>query len=146
MTDEERNRHRSQTVMQINEKFFQGIMAPSWYVEIEDFFDKYEFEDDVMIALFQECSIRKGLAKPYIKKVAENWYNAGIKTMEEYEIYKRNWKVSKKTYKPEFTDRELKLIYHAMLEIKGCDSLQYVDSDELELIALVRKKIEKLIF
>lgn len=58
----------------INESFFQGIMALSWYVDISTLFEKYLFDEDVMIALFHECAERRALKKAYVFKVAESWY------------------------------------------------------------------------
>lgn len=71
----------------INESFFQGIMALSWYVDISTLFEKYGFDEDVMIALFHECSERKALKKNYVFKVAESWYKGGVKTFEQLEDY-----------------------------------------------------------
>jgi len=71
----------------INESFFQGIMALSWYVDIATLFEKYGFDEDVMIALFHECSERKALKKNYVFKVAESWYKGGVKTFEQLEDY-----------------------------------------------------------
>ena len=71
----------------INESFFQGIMALSWYVDISTLFEKYGFDEDVMIALFHECAERKALRKNYVFKVAECWYKGGVKTFEQLEDY-----------------------------------------------------------
>ena len=71
----------------INESFFQGIMALSWYVDISTLFEKYGFDEYVMIALFHECSERKALKKNYVFKVAENWYKGGVKTFEQLEDF-----------------------------------------------------------
>lgn len=71
----------------INESFFQGIMALSWYVDISTLFEKYGFDEEVMIALFHECYERKALKKNYVFKVAENWYKGGVKTFEQLEDY-----------------------------------------------------------
>lgn len=71
----------------INESFFQGIMALGWYVDISTLFEKYNFDEDVMIALFHECAERKALKKNYVFKVAESWYKGGVKTFEQLEDY-----------------------------------------------------------
>ena len=71
----------------INESFFQGIMALGWYVDISTLFEKYGFDEDVMIALFHECAERKALRKNYVFKVAESWYKGGVKTFEQLEDY-----------------------------------------------------------
>lgn len=73
----------------INDSFFQGIMARSWCVDINTLFEKYGFEEDVMIALFHECCERNALNKNYVFKVAESWYNGGVKTFEQLEDYQK---------------------------------------------------------
>lgn len=73
----------------INDSFFQGIMALSWYVDINTLFEKYAFDEDVMIALFHECGERKALNKNYVFKVAESWYKGGVKTFEQLEDYQK---------------------------------------------------------
>lgn len=91
----ERNKKRNCIITAISNTFFQGLMGPSWYTDIDAWFDRYKFDEDVMYALFQHCASHKGLAKQYIGKVAEAWYNKGIKTyfdlenyLEEYQKYK----------------------------------------------------------
>lgn len=71
----------------INESFFQGIMALCWFVDINTLFEKYTFDEDVMIALFHECAERKALNKNYVFKVAESWYKGGVKTFADLERY-----------------------------------------------------------
>lgn len=71
----------------INESFFQGIMALCWFVDINTLFEKYGFEEEVMIALFHECAERKALNKNYVFKVAESWYKGGVKTFMDLEAY-----------------------------------------------------------
>ena len=71
----------------INETFFQGIMTLGWYVDISTLFEKYMFDEDVMIALFQYCQERKALRKNYVFKVAETWYKGNVKTFEQLENY-----------------------------------------------------------
>ncbi|MCX7749806.1 MAG: DnaD domain protein [Clostridia bacterium] len=83
----ERNKKRSSTITAINNMFFQGVMSPSWYTDIDAWFDRYKFDEDVMYALFQHCYDHKGLAKNYIAKVAENWYSKNIKNHFDMEMY-----------------------------------------------------------
>lgn len=71
----------------INETFFQGIMTLGWYVDISTMFEKYSFDEDVMIALFQYCQERNALRKNYVFKVAETWYKGKVKTFEQLENY-----------------------------------------------------------
>ena len=53
-------------------------MSPSWYTNIDAWFDKYKFEEDVMYALFQHCYDYKGLSPNYIEKVADSWHSKNI--------------------------------------------------------------------
>lgn len=83
----ERNKKRNQIISAINNAFFQGVMSPSWYTDIDAWFDKYKFEEDVMYALFQHCYDHKGLSKPYIVKVADNWCSKDIKNSFDLDRY-----------------------------------------------------------
>jgi len=83
----ERNKKRSKIISAINNTFFQGVMSPSWYTDIDAWFDRYGFEEDVMYALFQHCYDRKGLAKQYIEKVAESWHSKNIKNSFDLDNY-----------------------------------------------------------
>lgn len=83
----ERNIKRSKSIAAINNRFFQGVMSPSWYTDIDAWFDKYQFEEDVMFALFQHCYDHKGLAKQYIVKVADNWCSKNIKNQFDLDKY-----------------------------------------------------------
>ncbi|MDD2627508.1 MAG: DnaD domain protein [Clostridia bacterium] len=74
----------------INETFFQGIMTLGWYVDISTLFEKYVFDEDVMIALFQYCQERNALRKNYVFKVAETWYKGKVKTFEQLETFLEN--------------------------------------------------------
>lgn len=83
----ERNKKRNRIISAINNTFFQGVMSPSWYTDIDAWFDKYKFEEDVMYALFQHCYDHKGLSKQYIAKVADNWYSKNIKNSFDLDRY-----------------------------------------------------------
>jgi len=83
----ERNKKRNHIISAINNTFFQGVMAPSWYTDIDAWFDKYQFEEDVMYALFQHCYDHNGLSKQYIAKVADNWHSKGIKNSFDLDRY-----------------------------------------------------------
>ena len=76
----------------ISDKFFSGQMAPSWYGEIDLWFSKYDFDDDVMFMLFQHCADHLGksgkpLNKAYVSAVARNWCENGVKTSNDLEKY-----------------------------------------------------------
>ena len=51
----ERNQYRAKAIENINNEFFQGVMSPSWYGDIDLWFSKYSFDEEVMIALFRYC-------------------------------------------------------------------------------------------
>ncbi|HHY24240.1 MAG TPA: DnaD domain protein [Clostridiaceae bacterium] len=74
----ERSNKRREIIAAINNNFFQGLMSPSWYTNIDAWFDKYKFEEDVMYALFQHCYDYKGLSPNYIEKVADSWHSKNI--------------------------------------------------------------------
>ncbi|NMB95580.1 MAG: DnaD domain protein [Clostridiaceae bacterium] len=74
----EKSKKRRETIEAINKNFFQGLMSPSWYTDIDAWFDKYKFEEDVMYALFQHCYDYKGLSPNYITKVADSWHSRNI--------------------------------------------------------------------
>lgn len=88
----ERNKKRNSIVSAINNTFFQGVMSPSWYTDIDAWFDKFRFEEDVMYALFQHCYDNKGLSKQYISKVAENWHAKGIVNHLHLEKYSDDYR------------------------------------------------------
>lgn len=83
----EKNKRRSTTITAINEKFFQGLMSPSWYNDIDNWFERYKFDEDVMYTLFQHCADHNGLTRNYVEKVAQSWKNKNIKTSFDLDEY-----------------------------------------------------------
>ena len=81
------NQSRAKAIDTINNSFFQGIMSPSWYNDIDLWFKKYNFEEQVMIALFRYCFERSAMNRPYIQAVADAWYNNNIKTFSDLDLY-----------------------------------------------------------
>ena len=81
------NKHRAKAIDSINNQFFQGIMSPSWYSDIDLWFKKYLFDEEVMIALFQYCFNRSALHRNYIQTVAEAWFKNDIKTYNDLDKY-----------------------------------------------------------
>ena len=92
---------REKLMGDIARTFFQGMMSPSWYVEIDSWFDLFGFEPEVIYALFQECARRNKLdSKAYISKVAENWSKRGIISFNDLNQYFLDYdKVSKASRK-----------------------------------------------
>ena len=83
----EKNKHRASSVETINNSFFQGIMSPSWYADIDMWFNKYGFDEQVMIALFNYCFKRSALHRNYVQVVAEAWSKNNVKTFSDLEVY-----------------------------------------------------------
>jgi DnaD/phage-associated family protein len=86
-----KNTIRTQAIGAINAMFFQGVMSPTWYTDIDMLFAKYHFDEEVMIALFQYCYDRKALHRNYMLAVADAWAQNGIKTIKELDEYYSNY-------------------------------------------------------
>ena len=87
VADIAKNKARAKVITHINNAYFQGIMGPSWYNDIDLWFTKYNFDDQVMIALFEYCFSRSALHKKYVQTVAEAWGNNKIKTWNDLDLY-----------------------------------------------------------
>ena len=81
------NKERVKAIEHINNEYFQGTMGPIWYSQIDLWFNKYNFEEQVMIALFDYCRNRNALHKNYVQTVAEAWGNNKVRTWSELERY-----------------------------------------------------------
>ena len=82
-----KNKSRNKIITSINTTFFQGVMSPAWYSNIDTWFRKYNFDEDVMLALFRYCFEKSALHKNYMTAVAEAWYTAGVKTFDDLDEY-----------------------------------------------------------
>lgn len=81
------NKERIQLVEYLNNKYFQGVMGPTWYQDIDTWFEKYQFTKEVMIALFDYCFKKSALHRNYISTVAEAWGLNNIKDLGDLENY-----------------------------------------------------------
>ena len=81
------SQYRAKAIEDINKLFFQGVMSPSWYNDIDFWFTKYEFDEQVMIALFNYCHDNRALHRNYIQTVAEGWSKNHIKTFNDLDSY-----------------------------------------------------------
>lgn len=81
------NKYRAKAIDTINNEFFQGVMSPSWYGDIDLWFKKYGFDEEVMIALFRYCFNKSALHRSYISTVAEAWNKNKIKTFSDLDLY-----------------------------------------------------------
>lgn len=93
------NQYRAKAIENINNEFFQGVMSPSWYSDIDLWFKKYGFDEEVMIALFRYCYNRSALHRNYIQTVAEAWFKNQIKTFNDLDIYYEKQEKLNKIYK-----------------------------------------------
>ena len=85
-----RNKSRAKAIGHINDMYFQGTMGALWYNQIDLWFNKYNFEEQVMIALFDYCYNKGALHKNYVQVVADAWGASKIKTWSDLEEYERN--------------------------------------------------------
>ncbi len=83
----EKSKYRAKAIENINNEFFQGVMSPSWYSDIIFWFDKYSFDEQVMIALFRYCFNQSALHRNYIQVVAESWNKNKIKSFDDLDLY-----------------------------------------------------------
>lgn len=81
------NQYRAKAIDAINTSFFQGIMSPSWYNDIDLWFKKYNFDEQVMIALFRYCFERSALHRNYLQAVADAWHKNHISTFSDLDLY-----------------------------------------------------------
>ena len=82
-----KNKSRAKAIEHINNMYFQGIMGPSWYNDIDLWFTKYNFDEQVMIALFDYCYNRSAMHRNYVQTVAEAWASNKIKTWNDLDNY-----------------------------------------------------------
>ena len=83
----EENKYRAKAIEAINTYFFKGVMSPSWYNDIDLWFKKYGFDEQVMLALFRYCFERSALHRNYIQAVADAWHKNHIKTFSDLDLY-----------------------------------------------------------
>lgn len=81
------NQYRAKAIEAINTSFFQGVMSPSWYNDIDLWFKKYNFDEQVMIALFRYCFERSALHRNYLQAVADAWSKNKINTFSDLDLY-----------------------------------------------------------
>ena len=133
----QKNEKRAKAIETINNDFFQGVMSPSWYGDIDLWFNKYGFDEEVMIALFNYCYEKSALHRSYVETVAQAWNGAKIQTNEiphitkklrlnhnltEYEdAFIEKWYVSY-NYDMDVIDLALK-----KASMKGAVNFQYID-------------------
>ena len=78
---------RARAIESINAQFFSGVMSPSWYNDIDLWFNKYGFDEQVMLALFNYAYDKRALHRNYIQATADAWSKNNIKTFNELDSY-----------------------------------------------------------
>lgn len=135
----QKDKSRLSAIEAINNNFFQGIMSPSWYSDIDLWFKKFNFDEEVMIALFRYCFEKSALHRNYVKAVAEAWHSYNIKTFAELDEYYENQekmnKIKKSISKKLGLNRNLTQYEEAYIE-KWIQEYKY----NLEIIDLALKK------
>ena len=111
---------RAKTIEYINNKFFSGLMPTTWYPDIELWFKKYNFDDEVMIALFEYCFDKSALHRNYMQAVADAWSKNNIRTFNDldqyYEKQEKLNKVANNIVKKLGLGRQLSQYEHAYVE------------------------------
>lgn len=81
------NKKKLELVKYLNNKYFQGVMGPTWYSDIDVWMDKYGFDEQVMINLFDYCYNKSALHRNYVQAVAEGWKANKIRNLDDLERY-----------------------------------------------------------
>lgn len=114
------NQKRAKTIEYINNKFFSGLMPTTWYPDIELWFKKYQFDDEVMIALFSYSYDKSALHRNYMQVVADAWAKNNIKTFNDldkyYEKQEKLNKIANTISKKLGLSRQLSQYEHAYIE------------------------------
>ncbi|MEG0073768.1 MAG: DnaD domain protein [Clostridia bacterium] len=137
----ERDTTRVLAMQAINTSYFNGTMPAYWFTEIGLWFEKYMFDEEVMIALFNYCYEKNAMSKNYIEKVVEGWNRAGVRTfnqLEEYfEISDKLFKIENKVIKAlrmqrQMTQGELNLLKNWVIQYNYTfDIIEYAISKAL---------------
>lgn len=134
-----KNQYRNKAISTINTMFFQGVMSPSWISDIETWFKKYEFDEEVMISLFKYCFDKSALHKNYVQAVAQGWSTQGVKTYSDLEVYFHKYekadKIKKSICKKLGISRKLSQYEEAYIE-KWTMDFEY----NLDIIEIALKK------
>ena len=81
------SQYRAKAIENINTQFFQGVMSPSWYNDIDLWFNKYGFDEQVMLALFNYAYDKRSLHRNYLQATADAWSKNNIKTFNDLDAY-----------------------------------------------------------
>jgi len=133
------NQARAKVIDSINSQFFAGTMSPSWYPDIELWFEKYGFDDQVMIALFSYAYENRALHRNYIQTVADGWSKENIKTYNDLDFYferREKTNIFKKNIAKKLNLSRNLTSYDEEYIIKWTDSYKY----DMDIIEIALKK------
>lgn len=133
------NQYRAKVMDSINSQFFSGTMSPSWYADIDLWFEKYGFDEQVMLALFNYAHDNRALHRNYIQTVAEAWSREKIKTFNDLDSYfERREKINilKKDIAKKLNLSRNLTAYDEEYILKWSETYQY----SLEIIEIALKK------
>lgn len=116
----EKNVNRLKAINMIKNSYFQGVMPPTWYTDIDMMITKFNFSEEVLISLFKYCFDRCALNRNYVKTVANAWYSKKIETLDDLERYYINYEkcsdIKKKICKKLGISRQLTQYEEAYVE------------------------------
>ena len=139
-TSLEKKYARAKVQKAVSDKFFSGQMPVVWYNEIDSWFEKYNFDPDVVFLLFQHCSKSGVMTKPYIRKVAESWGEKyHIRTSEQLEAYMNSYE-EYKTLRNEILKRLKWRRNMNIYEEEVVEKWFYTYKYNLEIIEIALKK------
>lgn len=78
---------RNRCIQSMNQMFFGGVMPTEWLTFIDNLFQQYHFDEDVMVSLFQYCKDRDALNRKYVGQVALNWSKKKITSHYELDRF-----------------------------------------------------------
>ena len=82
-----KNVNQIKLIEYLNNKYFQGVMGPTWYSDIDTWIKKFGFDEQVIINLFDYCFSKSALHKNYVQAVAEAWGLNKIRNLDDLESY-----------------------------------------------------------
>ncbi|MGI6077248.1 MAG: DnaD domain protein [Fastidiosipilaceae bacterium] len=84
-------KQRELLVKNISDRYFNGMMSPTWYNDIDNMLNEYHFELPVVYSLFSEAHRRNALNRNYIKEMALDWHRKGIVTYTDLARESEKW-------------------------------------------------------
>lgn len=82
-----KNKDRLKLITYLNNRYFQGVMGPTWYDDIDKWLTEYKFNKEVLITLFDYCNNKGALHRNYVQVVADSWKANNITDLGALENY-----------------------------------------------------------